>query len=55
MHNGRRLSCAPGIPFRRAHELVGKECGFGVEQSCELEQLSKEDYALCASMQRAFL
>ncbi len=36
-----------GIPFRRAHELVGKAVRLCVEQSCELEQLSKEDYALC--------
>ena len=36
-----------GIPFRRAHELVGKGVRLCVEQSCELEQLSKEDYALC--------
>ena len=36
-----------GIPFRRAHELIGKAVRLCVEQSCELEQLSKEDYALC--------
>ncbi len=36
-----------GIPFRRAHELVGKAVRLCVEQACELEQLSKEDYALC--------
>jgi len=36
-----------GIPFRRAHEQIGKTVRLCVEQSCELEQLSKEDYALC--------
>jgi argininosuccinate lyase len=36
-----------GVPFRRAHELIGKAVRLCVEQGCELEQLSKEDYALC--------
>jgi argininosuccinate lyase len=36
-----------GIPFRRAHELIGKAVRLCVEQGCELEQLSKEDYARC--------
>ncbi len=36
-----------GIPFRRAHELIGKAVRLCVEQDCELEQLSKDDYALC--------
>jgi len=36
-----------GIPFRRAHELVGKAVRLCVEQGCELEQLSGEDYAVC--------
>ena len=36
-----------GVPFRKAHELIGKAVRLCVEQSCELEQLSKEDYALC--------
>jgi argininosuccinate lyase len=36
-----------GIPFRRAHELIGKAVRLCVEQGCELEQLSQEDYALC--------
>ena len=36
-----------GIPFRRAHELIGKAVRLCVEQNCELEQLSKEDYRLC--------
>ena len=36
-----------GIPFRRAHEFIGKAVRLCVEQSCELEQLSKDDYTLC--------
>ncbi len=36
-----------GVPFRRAHELIGKAVRLCVEQGCELEQLSKDDYALC--------
>jgi argininosuccinate lyase len=36
-----------GMAFRRAHEFIGKAVRLCVEQSCELEQLSKEDYALC--------
>jgi len=36
-----------GVPFRRAHELTGKAVRLCVEQNRELEQLSKEDYALC--------
>ena len=36
-----------GIPFRRAHELIGKAVRRCVVQGCELEQLSKDDYALC--------
>ncbi len=36
-----------GVPFRRAHELIGKAVRLCVEQSCELEQLSKANYALC--------
>jgi argininosuccinate lyase len=36
-----------GVPFRRAHELIGKAVRLCVEQGCELEQLSKEDYAFC--------
>ena len=35
------------VPFRRAHELVGKAVRLGLEKSCELEQLSPEDFALC--------
>jgi argininosuccinate lyase len=36
-----------GMPFRRAHEVIGKAVRLCVEQSCELEQLSQQDYALC--------
>jgi len=36
-----------GVPFRRAHEFIGKAVRLCVQQSCELEQLSKQDYALC--------
>ena len=36
-----------GIPFRRAHEFIGKAVRMCVDKSCELEQLSKEDYAQC--------
>ena len=36
-----------GIPFRRAHELVGNAVRLAIEQGFELQQLSKADYALC--------
>jgi argininosuccinate lyase len=36
-----------GIPFRRAHEMIGKAVRLCIEQGCELELLSKQDYALC--------
>ncbi len=36
-----------GVPFRKAHELIGKAVRVCVEQGCELEQLSEQDYALC--------
>ena len=36
-----------GTPFRRAHEQIGKAVRLCVEQSCELPQLSTDDYALC--------
>ena len=36
-----------GVPFRRAHEQIGKAVRLCVEQGCELQQLSPEDYALC--------
>ena len=36
-----------GVPFRQAHEKVGQAVRLGLEKNCELEQLSKEDYAQC--------
>jgi argininosuccinate lyase len=36
-----------GTPFRRAHECVGKAVRLCLEHGCELEQLSRADYALC--------
>ena len=33
------------VPFRRAHELVGKAVRLCLEKSCELEQLSPGDFA----------
>ncbi|MGO9519203.1 MAG: argininosuccinate lyase [Candidatus Korobacteraceae bacterium] len=36
-----------GVPFRRAHELVGKAVRSCLQNSCELEQLSPEDFAVC--------
>ncbi len=36
-----------GVPFRRAHELVGKAVRSCLEKNCELEQLSPEDFAHC--------
>ena len=35
-----------GVPFRRAHELVGKAVRLCLENSCELEQLAPQDYGL---------
>lgn len=34
-----------GVPFRRAHGLMGKAVRLCVERNCEPEQLSPEDYA----------
>jgi len=36
-----------GDPFRQAHEQVSQAVRLGLEKNCELEQLSKEDYAQC--------
>jgi len=36
-----------GVPFRRAHELVGKAVRSCVGKKCELEELSAADLALC--------
>ncbi len=36
-----------GIPFRRAHDLIGKAVRVCIQKGCELEELSKADYAAC--------
>jgi len=36
-----------GVPFRRAHELVGKAVRLCIEKDCELEQLSPQDFERC--------
>ena len=36
-----------GVPFRRAHELVGKAVRRCIERHCELEQLSRDEYRAC--------
>jgi argininosuccinate lyase len=36
-----------GVPFRYAHELVGKAVRSCLEKSCELEQLSPDDFTAC--------
>ncbi len=36
-----------GVPFRIAHELIGKAVQVCVQKGCELEQLSKEELASC--------
>ncbi len=36
-----------GLPFRHAHEMIGKAVQLCVEKGCELEHLSPEDYASC--------
>ncbi len=36
-----------GVPFRKAHELIGKAVQLCVEKGCELEQLSAEEFASC--------
>jgi len=36
-----------GVPFRHAHEMIGKAVQLCVDKGCELEQLSREDYAGC--------
>ena len=36
-----------GVPFRHAHELVGKAVRLCLERGCELEQLSPQDFSLC--------
>ncbi len=34
-----------GIPFRRAHELIGAAVQLAIQKHCELQDLSAEDYA----------
>ena len=36
-----------GVPFRKAHELIGKAVQLCVEKGCELEQLSTAELARC--------
>ena len=36
-----------GVPFRHAHEMIGKAVRLCVQKGCELEHLSLEDYASC--------
>ena len=36
-----------GVPFRIAHEMIGRAVQLCVQKGCELEHLSAEDYASC--------
>ena len=36
-----------GVPFRIAHEMIGKAVQLCVQKGCELEDLSHEDFAIC--------
>jgi len=36
-----------GVPFRHAHEMIGKAVQLCVEKGCELEHLSPEDFVSC--------
>jgi argininosuccinate lyase len=36
-----------GVPFRTAHEKIGKAVQLCVQKGCELEQLSGEEFASC--------
>jgi argininosuccinate lyase len=36
-----------GVPFRHAHEMIGKAVQLCVEKGCELEHLSAEDLGSC--------
>jgi argininosuccinate lyase len=36
-----------GVPFRRAHEMIGKAVQLCVQKGCELEHLPANDFALC--------
>jgi argininosuccinate lyase len=36
-----------GVPFRIAHEMIGKAVQLCVQKGCELEHLSREEFATC--------
>ncbi len=36
-----------GVPFRKAHELIGKAVQLCVQKGCELEQMSAEELSSC--------
>ena len=36
-----------GVPFRTAHEMIGKAVQLCVAKGCELEQLTADDFASC--------
>jgi argininosuccinate lyase len=36
-----------GVPFRHAHEMIGKAVQLCVQKSCEIEDLSKEELSSC--------
>jgi argininosuccinate lyase len=36
-----------GVPFRKAHEQIGRAVQLCIEKGCELEQLSPEELASC--------
>src|SRR5664279_1964187 len=36
-----------GVPFRHAHEMIGKAVQLCVEKGCELEHLSPDDFTSC--------
>jgi len=36
-----------GVPFRRAHEMVGAAVRLALSKDCELEQLSDDDWRSC--------
>ena len=36
-----------GVPFRHAHEMIGKAVQLCVEKGCELEHLSRQDSRSC--------
>jgi len=36
-----------GVPFRTAHEQIGKAVQVSLQKGCELDHLSAEDYAAC--------